>query len=297
MSVRSFMHTFSLLLATTLLLTSCFSLGQSAPTQVADVEYTMAAETIVAELTLRAPQLSATDLVQTIQSAAPTKEASLSIEPTETLPPTSTPVPSETPLPTETPTPEGTPTLAFTSTPAWNLVFQDNLKSGLWITDKTDLFRLQYSNGGYMITNHIDKDIAYSVRNDKYSQVRIEVTGERVSGPVNGYYGIICNFKNGGNYYFLGVGQDGWYGIGMKQGGSLRFLEEGYDNNGAIRVTNLLRADCLNGTLTLSANGVELATVKDFTIESGLIGVGVGNRNITGAEAVFSDFMVYELKP
>jgi hypothetical protein len=226
--------------------------------------------------------------------------ATSTLPPSETLPPTSTPEPTTTPLPTETPTAEFTPTATFTPEPQWSLVYQDELINGFWIVEKTDSFRLQYSYGGYLITNNIPKDIAYSVRNDSYGNVRVDVAAKRISGPLDGYYGIICNFANGGNYYFLGVGFDGWYGIGLKQTSQLRWLEEGYDQTGAVKMANLenqLRAECLTGKLTLWANGIELASVEDRTFTAGQVGLGVGNRDVEGSEVVFMDFMVYLKEP
>ena len=87
--------------------------------------------------------------------------------------------------------------------------------------------------GGYEITNKAKKQIIYSLHNKDLANIRVEVTGQRVSGPLDGYYGVICNYANDSNYYFLGVGVDGWYGIGIKQSWQMRWLEEGYDKSGA----------------------------------------------------------------
>jgi hypothetical protein len=295
MRVRSSLPFIATFLVAVLLLSACLGIGQPTPTQVSVLEYTQAAETIVAELTESASQVTPTTLSQ----AAVTTEAipaTSTSAPTETLPPTSTPQPTDTPFPTDTPTPAFTATSTYTATPAWRLVYEDDLKSGYWINEKTDDFRLQYSMGGYMISSDIEKDIAYSVRNDAYGNVRVEVTGKRVSGPLDGYYGIICNFANGGNYYFLGIGADGWYGIGIKQAGQIRFLEEGKDTSGTVQmadVDNKIRAECAFGRLTLWVNDVQLATAQDRSFTAGKIGLGVGNRDAIGTSIVFQNFMVY----
>ncbi len=296
MRVRSYLPFVAALLLATFVLSGCIGVGgQPAPTQVADLEYTQAAETIAAELTQMAPQVSST--LQAEALASPTLPPTSTFEPTETLPPTSTSLPVDTPLPTETATPVHTPTPTFTPEPVWKLIYQDDLIRGFWNTDKTDSFRMQYSNGGYMITNKVPKDIVFSVRDEMFANVRVEVTGKRIAGPLDGYYGIICNFANGGNYYILGVGVDGWYGIGLKQTGKINFLQEGYDKTGAVRmagVENQLRAECGLGKLTLWVNGIQLASVQDPTFTAGSIGVGVGNHDTVGTEIVFKDYMVYQ---
>ena len=243
-----------------------------------------------------------TSLAQALPSVTPTLEplpATSTPLPTETLPPTSTPVPTETPLPTETPTSAASPTPTATATPAWKLVYEDNLKSGVWISAKSEDFRLQYTANGYMITNRVKDDIAYSVRDESYLDMQIEVRAHRTDGPIDGYYGIICNFQNGTNYYILAVGVDGWYGIGLKKTGQIRFLQEGVDQTGAVRTggsENVLRAECAKGVLTLWANGIQLASVKDRTFTSGAIGLGVGNRKVTGTVAIFQNFKLFSLE-
>ena len=300
MHARSFLQALTTVSWTAFLLTSCLGSALPTPTQISDLEYTQAVQTLVAELTQNAPVHTTTPLAEAVASSAPIEEtlpATSTIIPSETLPSTSTSLPTDTPQPTETITPSLTDTPTFTPEPAWELVYQDDLKLGNWITDKTDSFRLQYSMGGYMITNRLPNEITYSVRNEPYKDVRLEVAAKRVSGPLDGYYGLICSFVNGSNYYFLGIGVDGWYGIGVKQTGMMRFLKEGNDQKGVILKadeTNNLRAECAQGLLTLWVNDVQLASVKDNTFSEGAIGVGVGNRQNTGTEVVFSDLKVYE---
>jgi hypothetical protein len=300
MRVRSSLPVFTVLFLAVFLLSSCSAIAKKpVPTQLSDLEYTQAAETISAELTLKAPQVTPTVLSEVVQAATATLPPSSTPEPTETLPPTSTPLPTDTPEPTETPTPAiptDTPTLTNTPEPEFTLLFQDDLKSGFWPTDKSDEFRLQYTMGGYLITNKIKQDIIYSVHDVQLGNVRVQVTGKRISGPLDGYYGLICNFANGSNYYFLGIGVDGWYGIGLMQTGRMRFLKEGMDKTGSIKLGNAendLRAECGQGVLSLWVNGVKLATVTDQTLAVGSTGIGAGNRDIAGTEVLFQAFSLF----
>jgi hypothetical protein len=298
-----------MILVLALILSGCLNLGQKTPAQTPDLQLTQAAATMAAlmaqpastALGTQAVVSAPTSLAQALPSVTPTLEQlpdTSTPVPTETLPPTSTPVPTDTPLPTETPTSAASPTPTATATPAWKVVYEDDLKSGVWINGKSEDFRLQYTMGGYAITNKIEKDIAYSVREQSYLDMQIEVKGQRLEGPPDGYYGIICNFQNGTNYYILAVGVDGWYGIGLKKAGQLKFLQEGVDQTGAVRtgnLDNLIRAECAKGKLTLWANGIQLASVKDRTFTSGAIGLGVGNRKVAGTVVLFQNFKLFSL--
>ncbi|MDI6695051.1 MAG: hypothetical protein QME21_08405 [Anaerolineales bacterium] len=296
-----------LLLLAALTLSGC--LGRStpapgietgAPTGEATIEplaYTQAAETISAELTLNAPPTTAPEALPT--------------ETEEPLPPTSTPLPTDTPLPSDTPTPTGPPPPtntpipleSYTPTsppePNWQLAWNDDFTTArFWNTDRGENFRLSYSAGGYMITNNVVNDVIFSVRTEKYSNVRIEVTASWQDGPFDSYYGVICNFLNGGNYYLLAVGADGWYGILKKMSSQISVLIEGRDISGAVRTgagPNTIRGECYNGDLILWSNGAQIAKARDLSFNSGLVGLGVGARKTSGVQVVFDDFFVYTI--
>ena len=187
MPARSRLSIVATILVLALILSGCLNLGQKTPVPTPDLQSTQAAETMVAEMTQKAPVPAGTQavvsaptsLAQALPSVTPTLEplpATSTPLPTETLPPTSTPVPTDTPLPTETPTSAASPTPTATATPAWKLVYEDDLKSGAWISAKSEDFRLQYTANGYMITNRVKEDIAYSVREESYLDMQIEVT-------------------------------------------------------------------------------------------------------------------------
>ncbi len=262
--------------------------------------YTQAAQTIVAELTQNAPAI--TEAPPEAQAAPPT-ETEAPLPPTSTPLPTNTPLPSDTPLPTNTPLPTAsfTPSMPPTNTPApepnWTLLSTDEFVYSFWPKGKEDGVHFRYTLGGYAIKNLVVNDIVWSTRKDQYVGVRLEVKAMKTSGAQDGYYGLICNFSNGSNYYFLGVGGDGWYGIGLRQPGKLTWLIEGMDTSGAVATggaPNLIRADCVGNSLTLWANGILLANVKDSTLSAGAIGLGVGTRKAQGVEALFDDLSIYQ---
>jgi len=266
--------------------------------------YTQAAETIIAELTANPP--AATEAPEQPAEAPPpesqTEEplpATSTPLPTDTPMPTDTLMPTDTPLPSDTPLPTESPTATTPPEPVFSMVFQDDFSSGVgWPVFKLDTVRAHYTMGGYVILNKIKKDVAWSTRSEQYANLRVEVTGSRVSGPLDGgYYGPICRFADGGNYYLFAVGSDGWYGIGKRMAGKMEFLEEGYDSNNAVHTgnaPNLIRGDCVGNMLTMWVNGVKVAQVEDSSFSAGAAGLGVGTLSEFDYEVLFDDFIIYE---
>lgn len=172
----------------------------------------------------------------------------------------------------------------------------DRLESGFWDERTGRTMSLNYTMGGYLITNDSPGAVVWSARSDTYNGVRVDVAAQRIAGPMDGYYGVVCNFADGANYYILALGVNGWFGIGLKTAkGSLAFLTEGWDTTlvGTGGAMNVLRAECIPGSLTLWANGRQLASVTDFTFSGGAVGLAVGNRSTGGTQVLFKNFAVF----
>jgi hypothetical protein len=269
------------------------------PTQP-PLAYTQSAATIAAELTRNAPPTATmAGEMQMLPSPTATDEP---LPPTSTPLPTNTPLPSDTPEPTQTPLPTHTlapslsPTAAAPGEPSWaQYNGTDWLAQNLFSSGKTEDYSYHFTMGGYVMLNKTVQDIVYSVSQPAAANVRLEVSGQRLNGPIDGYYGLICDFSDGQNYYFLGVGADGWYGIGVKKNNVMTWLKEGMDTQHVFTgpATNQLRADCYANTLNLWVNGYLIATAKDPTYSAGWIGMGVGNRATSGTEVLFKNLLVY----
>ncbi len=289
----------SVSLIAVLILSGCLGAKETPADLNLDLAYTQAAQTIVAELTQNAPQVT----------EAPLQAQVVQPTPTETLPPTSTPKPTDTPVPTELPAPTATPlpsepplltaTIAESIQPELNfsLAFEDNFSFALgWPTGSDSFVQLHYFQGGYAIRNKVVKDVVWSTRSQQFVDLRVEVTASRMSGDLEGYYGVVCRFADGSNYYMLGVSSDGSYMIGKQKAGNLIFLIEGKDESASVNTgnaPNLIRGDCIGNTLTLYANGTMLASVEDSEFTAGAAGLAVGTKRNPGYEAFFDDFRVY----
>ncbi len=255
-----------------------------APTQFPDAAYTMAAETVIAALT---------------QNAPPTLPATSTPELTQTPVATETPLPSNTPLPTATPSPSLTPTIPIAPTPDITsaLYFEDFSGESRWVEQSEDGWSMGQVDGGYSIFVNISHAPIWSIRNQEFSDVRLEVDAARKEGPLDGYYGLVCRHIDGDNYYTLVVSSDGFYGIAIKEPGEkLRFLVEGNDEAGVIlpgSASNQLRADCVGRSLSLYANGQKLVEVQDDTLDSGDTGLLAGTLAEPGLRALYSNYAIY----
>jgi len=266
--------------------------------QIANDSFTQAAQTIIAELT----QVVPATLPPTV---LPTEIESIELTPTPTdepLPPTSTPVQTNTPPPTVMLPPTESPTMTVLPTetsPAesnYTLAFHDDFSSGrYWPVETEAKMKLYYSANGYVMENPIKGVVAFSVRGDQYADVRVEVVGSRISGPHDGYYGVICHFSDASHYYLFAVSSDGWYGIAKRQPGDLVFIQEGNDTTAIYtgNAPNIIRGDCAGGALTLWVNGHKLLRVEDSSYSAGAVGMALVTRSDENYVVIFDDFEVY----
>jgi len=110
---------------------------------------------------------------------------------------------------------------------------------------------------------------------------------------------VICRYKDGSNFYILAISSDGYYGIIKVKGGTLELLgaKDMQPNEMIIQgnATNHLRADCVNDTLALYANGQLLTSVQDSDFKTGDVGLEVSTRLQAGVDILFDNLSV--IKP
>ena len=272
-------------LVVVLALSGCNLLGTSpAPTPIPDAAYTAAAQTIIAQLTQIAPP------------ETPTPPPTLVPSQTNTLLPTDTQ--TTTPTNTLTPTEPAIPTLTSTPTNIPEILFEDDFSYDTgWYTDKGEDFSFEYAKGGYRISVDILNAPIWSIRERNYTDVRVEVDAAQISGAQDGYYGLVCRHTDSDNYYALGIGSDGAFGIAKSQNGEFVILRTGTAVPGVIKsgeAANRVRADCVGETISLYANDQKLVEIQDNDFESGYIGVIAGTRLSGGVVVLFDNFAIYE---
>lgn len=112
-------------------------------------------------------------------------------------------------------------------------------------------------------------------------------------------FGVACRYQDQNNYYFLAMANDGYVAIFKKVEGKYTIIssaDKKWTKMAGIYAdseTNHLHADCTGSTLTLFANGTQVATATDDPFIGGGIALGAGTFNQGGTDILFSNFAVY----
>ena len=183
--------------------------------------------------------------------------------------------------------------------PGSGILFSDdfsNPNSG-WDQVNTAEGITDYADGVYRIFVNTDNTDIWANPGKNFTDAVIEVSATKVGGPDDNDFGVICRYQNVENFYFFVLSSDGYYGIGIVQGGEQRVLgEKGQllpsDAINQGNTTNVIRADCVGDTLTLYANGTQLTSVQDSTFASGDVGLMAGTYNEVGTDIHFDNFVV-----
>lgn len=262
-----------------------------------DIALTQAAETLAAET----PQSPPPTETEAEMPATPTEAAEQAPTATSVLQPTDTPVPTATFTPRPPTNTSPPPTTALPSaTPTEAIVFQeaffdDFSEPSGWFTQKNDNYGFEFAKGGFRLYSNIP-DAIWNVRGD-FSDVSVEVETVKQIGGEGSYFGVVCRHIDGGNYYALVINTDGFYGIAKRGVGQLQFLEQGTAPQGLINPgggPNIIRGDCIAGTMSLYVNDQFIAEAQDNDLGAGAVGLIVGNQlDKQTIDVVFDNFAVF----
>jgi len=162
-----------------------------------------------------------------------------------------------------------------------------------WPSYRSDSAVTDYTAGSYRIFVNVPKQMLWVNPYLYFTDVSLEVQANKVAGPDDNYFGLICRYQDQNNFYFLVISSDGFYGIGkLSNGDSLWIGMDSWQYSQAIHqgeTTNLLRADCVGNALSLYANDTLLATVTDDDFSAGDIGLLVGTLDNYGADILFDN--------
>lgn len=178
------------------------------------------------------------------------------------------------------------------------VLFQDDFKddSSGWEITRSPYELKGYSDSGYLISVNTVDSRSWSRPKLKFTDVQVEVITQKIIGPDDTDFGLICRYQDKDNFYAFLISSDGYYAIMMVQDGIETFLgsetfeysEAIYQSDGA----NKVQATCLDDTLTLSTNGSELLSVKDLTFQAGDVGIILETRTGGAATVIYNDFIV-----
>jgi hypothetical protein len=178
------------------------------------------------------------------------------------------------------------------------VLFQDDFSSPSsgWDRYQGSTYISDYTNSSYRIAVLQENYEAWALAGLNFSDAIIEVSATSVKGPEDNAYGVICRYQNPDNYYFFLISSDGYSGIGVVYQGQRELLTgESMLPSEAILtgpLTNLIEVQCVDNTLSISVNGIEISEVKSDLLKSGDVGLITGTYDLQKTEIIFDNFSV-----
>jgi hypothetical protein len=190
-------------------------------------------------------------------------------------------------------------TSSFFKTPAGAVLYQDDFSdpsSGWENYYDGEIGTMDYFDGFYRIQVLGDHQMLSTGPGLNFDNTRLDADMIKVVGQSDDMFGVVCRAADPENYYFFVISSDGYYGIGKVIAGEQAML----DSPGLLpseiisqgKTKNHLRADCIAEQLVLSVNGQELASVDDFDLTSGDVGILAATLMDTENVVLFDNFSV-----
>ena len=135
------------------------------------------------------------------------------------------------------------------------------------------------------------------------SDVHVEVTAASTGLDNDEGFGLVCGFSDNAHFYYLGFTPEGYYAIIKTEGDIDTVLND--PNHTWLQSMRVARraesyrvgADCRSdGTLTLSVDGLEVATATDTSYPDGSIGLFARTFDLAPAEPRCDDLVVTALQ-
>lgn len=179
-----------------------------------------------------------------------------------------------------------------------DLLFQDGFSdpSSGWDKVRTNEGLTDYENDRYRILVNSKNADFWSNPGLYFMNVDVEVDAGKNSGPDDNDYGVLCRYQDTENFYFLIISSDGYYGIGIVEGGEQKLLyppqmyQSDFIHTGLS--ANHIQVICDGPRLALIVNGEFIAEAYDSTFVDGDIGLIVGSFDIPGIDIWFDNLMV-----
>ena len=178
------------------------------------------------------------------------------------------------------------------------VLFQDDFArtSTGWTTYDSPEYRAGYVEGAFRLRVDAPNTVAWSTPGFDLGDVQLDVDTAALSGPPDNAFGLICHYRDSGNYAFLLISSDGFSGIGVVRDGQRTLLtgDALLPSDMILQglTSNHLRGDCIGNRLSLYING---ALVNEAVLEeptTGDVGVIVGTYGTPGAEIQFDNFTI-----
>jgi hypothetical protein len=182
--------------------------------------------------------------------------------------------------------------------PGGIILFQDDFSkpSSGWSRDHSLGGTAEYQNGIYRLAVEQPEMDLIAHPGLSFTDIILDVQAEKIAGPDNNVYGVLCRYRDPENYYFFLISSDGYYGIGKMQSGQRIFLEPTKMHpSPSIHTgdqTNHIHVECRDEHLSLSVNNTLLAETSDSSWEKGGIAFLAGSLDQSGVEVHFDNLLV-----
>jgi hypothetical protein len=187
-----------------------------------------------------------------------------------------------------------------TVTPTATVLFEDDFSNPFsnWSTGEDASARLAIEAGTFHIQVNAAEHLAWTTPSVIFSDVHIEVDTEKLAGPDQAQYGLICRYDKANgvyNFYYFVIAGDTYAAIikvvdGEQQEISARDLT--FDAIRGGNASNHVVAECVGNRLSLYANGRELFTVTDDSHTRGDVGLIIATYEEGGVDVRFDNFVV-----
>jgi hypothetical protein len=190
--------------------------------------------------------------------------------------------------------------LKYLTTEKGDIIFEDDFSNppGEWPVYTTTDAASAFTDGKFILWITSPSFTSWAIAGPTFTDVQVEVEASRLGGPLPNMYGLTCRAQEKGDFYFFIISSDGYYAIGMAQGGDTSLLgQDMMAFNPAILQddgSNHLRFDCIDTTLTGYVNGQMVAVTGDGSFTSGYTGVIAGSFDQGGVVVSFDNFIVYK---
>jgi hypothetical protein len=212
-------------------------------------------------------------------------------------------IPTDTPPPTPSAAPTATQILAPTSDqpviePEPEILsppfIDDFSEPADWYVDRDEISIIEYAYAGLRMYLNKPDYLTFTNVNVFAEDVIIEVDAEKIGGPDDNSFGVVCR-QIEDTYYYFEISSDGFYAIGKFINNEfseiLPWGESEAINQG--NATNLIHVECVGNTLRFAANGILLAEAQDDSIRDGYLGLVVGTFEIAGVDILFDNFKAF----
>ncbi len=178
------------------------------------------------------------------------------------------------------------------------ILFMDdfNKQTGGWQTYADRLSYAGYTQDGFRLWIDMPHFLVWSVPGLNFKDTHVYTLAQKVAGPDDNLFGLICRYQNKQNYYAFVISSDGYYAIYRRQAGVLNLL--GLSQMGFSEViqrsgqANEILAVCQGDQLALLVNDTKLLQVTDDTFDRGDVGLIAGNMSKPGVDVLFKYFIV-----